>query len=301
MSFDRRYIHVFPRSAVFDELKAAYGSASSRMPWMSVESLEDWGPDPERLEWWAPENVLIFWGLLPAHVPANRTASFVFRFTESVGDPELLSAGQLESMVSFVTRAKEPDLVLCGNATIADYWSCLCRKVAVAPIGYEKSVFGEPDWGVEKCFDVSFRGSHVERRTWLMEAIRTKFEDKFLWIKSFGLERQKMLNQCRVDLYLGHCQDYSFPGMRLWQNIASSAALVSERRDAWPAIPGKHYVSVEPATKTNIKRFLSELEYTISHYPLAEMAKTAHQELSLFTIDRCMEEFVIPATRGLSR
>jgi len=88
--------------------------------------------------------------------------------------------------------------------------------------------------------------------------------------------------------------------MRLWQSIASSAALISERRDAWPAVPGKHYVSIEPATKTNLRRFLSELDYVLNHYPLEDMAKLAHEELSLYTIDRCMEEYVVPATKGLS-
>jgi len=174
---DRRYIHIFPQSAVFDELKAAYGAAAGRLPWMSVESLNDWSNEKEeRLEWWMPEVILIFWGLLPLNVPLNRTASFVFRFTESVGDPELLSAGQLESMAAFVARAKEPDLVLCGNSTIADYWSRMCRAVAVAPIGYEQSVFGVPDWNAEKKYDLSFRGSHVERRTWLTEAIQARFQ-----------------------------------------------------------------------------------------------------------------------------
>lgn len=293
----RRYIHVFPRSAFFSEIKDCYDSACKRIPWITVEDLDGWSAD--RIEWQMPELILIFWGLFPESVPERRRAGFVLRFTESVGDPELLAENQVRSMTAFAVRAKEPDLLLCGNPTVADYWSRLCRAVGVAPIGYEREVLGAPVWDVPKRYQLCFRGSPIERRIWLTDAIREAFGRRFLWIGTFGKRRKEQLDECMADLYLGHSSDYAFPGMRLWQDIASSAALISERRDAWPAKDGRHYVSLKPAVESNIRRFLVDLNEILTSYPLRELAKTAHLELSSYTIDRCMEEFVVPATKGL--
>lgn len=293
----RRYIHIFPRSAVFEETQASYRSASARMPWMSVDDLEWW--HPWRAEWFLSEIVLIFWGLLPDEIPADRKAAVVFRFTESVGDPELLTKGQADSMRAFALRAREPDLMIAGSPVIADYWSRMCRRISVAPSGYEAAVSGTPDWSVEKKHLVSFRGSHVDRRIWIVQMLQETFDKEFLWIKAFGNDRKRNLDLCKADLYLGHSEDYGFPGTRLWHAIASSAALITERRDAWPAVANRHYVTIESASQANVRRFVNELREILLHYPLEQLARTAHEELSQYTIDRCMEDFVVPATKGL--
>lgn len=267
---------------------------------MGVDDLEGWTPD--RHEWFMPELMLIFWGLFPDHEPpAKRKAIFALRFTESVGDPELLAPTQVISMQAFSLRAKEPDVLVCGNPVVADYWSRLCRAVAVAPAGYEPDVFGTPDWDAKKRFQVSFRGSDIGRRIWIKEMIQERLGADFVNIHDYGQDRKRALDSCRADLYIGHSEDYAFPGMRLWQVIASSATLITERRNAWPAVAGRHYVVLEPLVPANAKRWLEDLVRTLDHQPLEEIARTAHEELSVYTIDRCMEEFLVPATKGLSR
>jgi len=157
---------------------------------------------------------------------------------------------------------------------------------------------GVPDWGVKKSFEISFRGSVVERRAHLMSLIENRFGKRFLWIKDFGMERKKQLECCRADLYLGHSQDYAFPGMRLWQNIATSTALITERRNCWPAVEERHYVGIDVAERVGESRFLDELSYVLRHYPLESMARIAHEELAIYTLDYCMEK-VVSETMGL--
>lgn len=296
----RHYRHVFKRSPFFDEIRDSYKSAALRLPWMSVDALEDW--TSRRHEWFRSEFVLVFWGVFPPfEIPARRKATLALRFTESVGDPELLAECQVENMRAFSRRAKDPDVLICGNPDVADYWSRLCRSVCVAPVGYEPEVLGRPDWDKEKRFKLSFRGSDIGRRLWIREILEATFGPEFLKMELYGSERKAALDATVADLYVGHSEDYAFPGMRLWQVISSSAALISERRNAWPAVPGRHYVSLDPLIKANSKRWLDELAYTLRHQPLLEIARRAHGELSTYTIDRCMEEYLVPATKGLSR
>jgi hypothetical protein len=266
---------------------------------MDVDDLDAWLV--ERPEWFIPEFVLIFWALLPDQVPAKRTAAYAFRYTESAGDSELLAETQVAAMMQFAFRASEPDIVFFGNPVIADYWSRLCRAVAICPSGYEREVLGIPNWEAPKSQDLTFYGSDIGRRPWILEAVSRKFGNRFLRMGDYGFRRKRHLDASRADLYVGHSSDYAFPGTRLWHAIASSAALISERRDAWPAIPGRHYVELEPADIGNPEVFIGQLAEVLDHQPLKQIARTAHEELSLYTVDRCMEEFLVPATKGLSR
>lgn len=296
----RRYIHIFPRSPFFQEIRDCYRSACGRLPWMEVYDLEDW--TMARPEWFMSWVVLVFWGHFPDYrAPKRRKCLFAFRFTESVGDPELLAETQVVSMRQFSLRALEPDVVICGNPVVADYWSRLCHAVAVSPAGYEPEILGTPDWESDKPYLISYRGSDIGRRLWITELIASRLEGDFLKIEDYGAARKKALDGCQADLYIGHSSDYAFPGMRLWQAISSSAALITERRNAWPAVSGRHYITLEPAVQANGKRFVDELLYALKYQPLREIARTAYDELSVYTIDRCMDQFLVPALKGLSR
>ena len=290
-------MHVFPASEFFREIRDCYRSAALRIPWMSTDDLPDWTVD--RPEWNDQDLVLIFWGRMPS-VPERRRATLVFRYTESVGDPELLIQAQRDLMTDFAASARLPDLLLAGCPAVADYWEPLCRAVAVAPMGYEPAVLGEPCWATKKRFDVAYRGHYVDRRTWLLRRLEGRFRRRLHWIHNFGLERKRALDACRVDLYIGHSVEYGFPGARLWQSIASSAALLTEPRDVWPAVRGRHYVELPLANHDAPTIFLDEIERILESAPLDEISRTAHRELSAYTIDRCMSEFVVPAVSKVS-
>jgi hypothetical protein len=296
----RRYILIFPEGQFYQEIASWYRSASVRLPWMSVQDLSGWSL--ERPEWQDPETVLVFWGRFPASVPEPRRAGLVYRFSESVGQVEGLVAYQQELLREFTQIAIVPDLVLVGSPTVADFWKPFVRAVAVAPVGYEPACVGFPDWGVSKKFDLTFRGNQIGRRIPIFKQLRKSYRSMLLEFHAFGLDRKVKMDECRIDLYVGHSEEPSFPGSRLWATIASSAALVTEPRDAWPAVRGRHYIEIPSFDSDMPEFFIESLDALIAHPRILEgIARTAHNELSLYTIDRCMNEFVVPATKGFGR
>ena len=106
-----------------------------------------------------------------------------------------------------------------------------------------------------------------------------------------------MYDLCRAELYIGHSEDIGV-GLRLWQALPSSAAFVTEDRDAWPASPGRHYVAVGHARMECPGALVDELERALK-LPLADIARAAHEDLSKYTVERCFEEFLVPAVLGI--
>lgn len=290
------YVHLFPTDKVFLETRECYRAAAGRIGWMSVGNPEDWPPDGP--DWKDPGIMAVFWARLPA-LPADRAAKVAFRYTESVGKPELLIGNQRADMDGFMPRAGEPDLVVVGNPAAADFMRPFCRRVVHAPIGYERDVMGAPDWSAEKSFDLSFYGTMVGRREWIIPAVEERLGGRFVRIGCFGAERKAVVERSKAVLHVGHSGETSFPGMRLWQAVATSAVLVTERRDAWPAVEGRHYVGLPAAERERPGVFVDALVEALKA-PYHEVAGRAHEELSRYTVERCMEEFVVPATAGLS-
>ena len=104
----------------------------------------------------------------------------------------------------------------------------------------------------------------------------------------YGPERKLIYEKCRANLYIAHSDEPSFPGFRIWQSIATSSALVTEKRDAWPAMAGKHYVELPEAKREDIGKFIGQLEQALK-LPLTEIARRAHAELCAFGVERVMQ------------
>lgn len=289
------HVHVFPQDAAFAEIAACYRAAAARLGWMSVEGLEDWSP--YRLDWRNPEIAAVFWGRLP-EIPADRSVKVVLRYTESVGRPEALVENQRREIREFIPRAGLPDLVITGCPAAAEFMAPFCRNTAHAPVGYDAETMGTPEWYAVKEFDLVFYGTPVGRREWILPAVEKRLGRRFLWIGCFGAERKTAVERARYVLHVGHSAEASFPGMRLWQAAATSAALITEKWDAWPAAAGTHYVELAPAAEESLDVFLDALENALGE-PHGETAWRAHEDLSRYTVERCVEEFVVPAVKRL--
>lgn len=292
---DLHYIHVFRPVDTFAEIRACYALAAKRLGWMSVDDLSLW--NHLRPEWQDPEAMPIFWGELP-RIPKQRRALFGFRYTESAGERASLIRGQQIRLKSFISVAGLPEIVFAGSPAARRFLDPFCRRTGVMPAGYDPEVMGQPDWSRPKDFDLSFYGSGAGRRAWILKAVETRLGARFLRIVGFAGVRKALLDRCRAVLYVGHSDETSFPGMRLWQAAAASAALVSEERDPWPAIPGTHLISIPAAIEASPDAFLASLE-TVLKGDLESVARAAHQELSRWTVERCMEEFMVPQTARL--
>jgi hypothetical protein len=292
------YINIFRPVDTFREARACYASTARRLEWTSVDEIVGW--DPARPEWQNPEAMLVFWGDLPRGVPKRRRAALGFRFAESAGERTMLVRPQQIRLKWFVSIAGVPDIVFAGTPTARDFLAPYCRKTGLMPFGYDAETMGRPDWGAPKRYDIAFYGSDAGRREWILEAVARRFGKRFLRISAFGAERKALLDQSRAVLYVGHSEDRSLPGLRLWQAIAASAALVMEERDPWPAVAGRHVISIPTVGRDRIDVFLDDLEATLKR-DLEPVARTAHEELALWTVDRCMEDFMVPETLGLRR
>jgi len=295
----RRYriTYVFPPNYVFDEIRLSYERAAARIGNITINH-DYYYWTPEKKEWDDPDLAIIFWCNIPWVVPARRKAKFVFQYVESVGDPEKMVPEQRKWLTYYMTRSKELDLFIGGTPPVRDFWLHRGSRAIVAPIGHDPQVMGTPDWTREKTYDLGFCGLLVGRREWILPAIARRLGKRFLNIQGFGRFRNDAFNSCKAMLYVGHAEEDAFADMRLWSAVSTSAALVTENRDAWPAIPGVHYVPLYPAKKENPEEFVDAIESALK-MPLVDMARRMHKDLSAYTAERCMEEFTIPAIEAL--
>lgn len=263
---------------------------------MSVQEDVQW--DSKKPEWQNPENFIIFWGFERPKIPHDRKALFGIRYLESVADPKGLIPVQQKCLNGFLEWSKLPEVVFTSTPSAAEYLKPHCRKTASLPSGYDPEVMGRPDWSIEKTHDIAVYGHEVGRRKKILAMARKRFKDRIISVKGYGLGRKRLVESARCVLFVGHSEEASFPGMRLWQMVATSSALISERRDSWPADPTRHLIHVDPVDMRMVQDFLDDVEKALK-MDLAGVARTAHQELSCYSVERCMEEFVIPATEGL--
>ena len=290
---NRRLIIVFPGfPACFDEFQAAYEKAASRMEGVVIERLSEWIQN--RSEWKDPNNTVVFWCQLPAVIPTDRKAKCVLYHLESSGDPAKLTRGQGEIVERFAQRARELDLLAVTTPAAKDFWSPRVSRVAVVPIGYDPDVMGIPDWSCPKTYEIGFCGTVVGRREWILPVLQDRLGKDFVVIQESGRAMREAFNGCRAMLHIAHSDEVGFPTLRLWHAISTSAALVTERRDAWPAIPNKHVLQVPPAEKNNLGLFIDALRDALQN-PLEKIAQQANKELSCYTVERCIKDFMIPA------
>jgi len=290
-----RYIYVFPRNIVYDEYRPCYQNAAARIGRVTIEALSTWSH--HRKEWMDPDMAIIFWGGFPKIVPVPRRAKCVVQYIESVGDPKGLILNQRHWLEISMRRAKELDLMLVGTPEARDFWLPFCRNAACVPIGYDPIVMGTPDWTQPKIYDVGFCGTPIGRREWILPILRKRFGPRFLEISGFGQARNAAFDRCRTMLYIGHSNDIGV-GLRLWQAVSTSAVLITEDRSLWPAEPGRHCIVLPPAAAEYPDAFVDSIERALQ-LPLEDTARTAHEEISQYTVERCMRDFMMPAVLSL--
>jgi len=288
---------VFPgEPPCFTEFERAYQKTVQGLPEVSLDRLNRWPPD--RPEWQDPAFAIVFWCRLPKVIPRKRAARCILYHLESSGIPTDLSHGQKALLEDFLERSRQPDLFLVTTPAAESFWAPRVRRVAVAPIGFDAETMGVPNWSQEKTHDVGYCGTLVGRREWILPILSKHLGPRLRIITECCLEMRRIFNSCRIMLHVAHSEEPGFPTLRIWQAISTSAALVTERRDAWPAVSGRHILQIPPARKEDPGDFLSGIEEAL-RMPLLRIARLAHEELSLYTVERSIKEFMIPAIEPL--
>lgn len=281
-----RLLIVFQDLPVFSEVIECYGRAAARLGSVSIAVSDEWSAD--RREWADPENIILFWGGHPS-IPPGRRARCALRYTESSGAPDGLIPNQRVELEWLEANGRAFDIVFVGTPAVKAAVESHCKRTVAVPIGYDAGAMGIPDWDAKKVRDFTFYGSLMGRRQWIIPLLKKTFGSRISIVHKFGRIRQKALNCARTILYVGHSVEPGFPGMRLWQAIATSAALVTEDRDAWPAVPWRHYIPIPNAREEAPGEFIASMENAL-HNDLGAIAKRAHEELSTYTVDRCIAD-----------
>lgn len=291
------YTHIVPAGA-YDDARRALRALSSVTKWVSVAAPEQY----ESVARQATErDMLIVWGwglgawgttVAPVARGARRYR-VALHYGETLGDPELLTAPQRKMLENMLSVAAAYDTIFVHTPS-AQRWLAGCGVEAhLAPLGYSPEVFGRPDWETKKQWDAVHYGARLGRRLGMPKIARSmKKKCKLIYV--FGDERQACLQRSRSVLQLHHCDaSCSFASLRLWQAIGTSATLLMEPCDAWPALGGRHYVELPVYQRGSEREFAKAVDEVLAQ-DVAAIARCAHEELSAYTPARMMEEFIVP-------
>lgn len=296
------YVHVVPDHLVFWDVRQCYTAAAKRVKWMSVITIKQYQQlqKNKRSYYWRDRRyAYILWTNWSGCVdlPASRKAKVVMHYSEMIGPTDRLFDAQRRHMDKLFADADKYDAVFAHTRFGAQFLKRSIEHVYFAPIGYDV-IMGQPRYDVKKLYDIVFYGTcpldQYDKRTSILPVLRQKLKCKLHLPTAYGTSRTKLLNKSYLLLDIPHADGCSFGTMRLWQTIASSAVLLVEPMDTWPGIPNEHYIQLPVVNLQTIDSVAEFIDETIRRNDLQQIAKHAHKELSRFTPERCMQEFVIP-------
>jgi len=297
-----RYLHVFPESSAYADTYQSYKKSEAKMAWMEVLSSSQW-PKRKNASCADPSVFVIFWGHSASDITTDRKCQIGVHYSESLAPIEALKTfepNQHRQFEGFIRHSGLIDFVFAHTPMAADQLKQYVppEKVVLAPTGYDPDVMGHPDWNVPKVHDLVHYGSPTYRRRTATALIQSHLRHKVSNLTNkYGRDRQGALNQSKAILTIQHIPKLAFPTFRLWQAVASSAPLVIEPADAWPAIAGKHYLQIPWVDASSVEKVAVQLdEALLDAGRLLQLARQAYEDLSKYTPGYCMETFIVPAT-----
>lgn len=242
-----------------------------------------------------PTCVYILWHDWEGNMPSGRQARVFLHYSELIGDPQYLTDNQREMFTQFLTTANKYDRIFVHTKWAAQYLKTYISNVFYAPVGFEPDVMGIPDYTVTKAYDIVFYGSWAGRRQTIIPTLRAELKHKLTDVVGvFGQARHRELNKARAIIHIPFTDNSSFTTMRLWQAITSSAVMLIEPTDTWPAVAGQHYIQIPHITDQNIGDIAKAIDTALDNTNLVEMSKAAFTDLSKYTVKYCHDNYIIP-------
>jgi hypothetical protein len=103
------------------------------------------------------------------------------------------------------------------------------------------------------------------------------------------------LNDSAGYLYLTHSDVHSFSTPRIWQAVATSAAMITEGgKDCWPMTEDM-YVPLPVITQANVME-VARFVRALSDTELEQVSRRLHDALRHYTIDHVVESYLVPAS-----
>lgn len=292
-----RYTYVIPPHASYADVRASYGRATETLPYLDVLGDDEWAARcPEILD--DPSRFVVIMGSAHNLPQSPRRCGLAIYYSEMIGPPEDLPQNQRPVLQELRSRASSCDAVLVHTPMAADFLRGLLPETPlhVAPSGYDPVVMGLPDASLPKANDLVFYGFTGDRRRSVLELLRGRLKHRLTEFGgSYGRERHAVLNASRAILNIHHGPRIAHAAFRTWQAVATSAPLIMEPLDAWPSVAGRHYIEIPWLSPDNAEEVGRYVDDQLREAPtLMALARRAHEELSEFSIRRCVEDYVVP-------
>ncbi len=291
-----RYFMALPRGGSYIELWQIYARAARRLPWLNVidrDILNQWNTDSSFFN--DSDNFVVCWDFASVLPPKReRQASYFSVFFEAFDeDFQKLDVLHREHWARCVALASSFDGLFCHTPWMAESVSAAMGLPGyVLPIGWEE---GFHDL-TSRSWKYFYAGSFIGKRTWAVPQLSAYLRDELLHITSiYGEEFRNELSKSLGFLNVFHSDVRSFSTWRIWQALSTGCVLVSEPGDSWPLVSEDHYLKLPtliPENVDDVGRILKETSREI----LIQKAEAAREGLQDYTVDKCIENFLVPAS-----
>ena len=280
------YLHVINDNLVFRDVYLSYKNAAARIPWMSVITQDEFRQicsQPRHGVWSDKRIYLILWHDDLCLIPNTNHCKVAIHYCEMVGDVRAFPPQQ-KIFDKFLAYISKYEFVMVHTKFAEEYLRKYCPRIYYVPIGFDPQVYGIPDFNIKKTRDMVFFGSDVGKRLEIVPKLQETFSS--LRINVFGMERQNLMQTAKLNLIIPWCEVGSFAPMRMWQSMGTSAVMVIEPTDTYPAIPDRHYIQI-PKYAGDLSESIKAIKRALDT-DLLKIARTAFEELSVITVDKCI-------------
>jgi hypothetical protein len=293
------YLHVMPRVPEFEQIRLVYEEFAKRCFWTSVIDSKDFEALKGSEVYRDPNMFILSWDRSPAGPKDGRKAKVACLYSGPLGPKESMLSEHLRAWVDFSKRASEYDLIL-GNTPFAT--AELKRRLGVDaevfPVGWEPA-FGSPDWSLSRTHAYVYYGSLIGKRIWAMPVLARILGDRLLDKTGTFWGLGDVLRRSLATLSVNHSDVDLFSTWRIWTSLPAGSAMVSEPADLWPLEKDVHCLEIPVITKENVETVAGRLRSILSEPSvLAEAARRAWNEIApSFTVDKCVRNYLVPASR----
>jgi hypothetical protein len=291
------YIVSFRQGPAYDDAMHLYEKMAAKYDWLEciqepelIERLDDIAAD-ER-------NFVVMWGVWAPRPPEGRKAMFTRVFSEALDEVG-------ENMISYHRNwlnSAQRNIRHMDGAFGHTPW--MAKQLAkhgppghVLPMGWDPELFGTPQWDAPRKHRFVYVGAIAGKRAWLVPGMQGALGDDMFQAKEvWGKDLIDLYNKSSAQLYLSHSDIRSFSTFRIWQMVASSAAMIAEKdRDCWP-MTSEMYIGVPTITRQNgpsVARMVQNIPDSL----YKSTARKLHNALaSRFTIEKVLTDYLIPAS-----
>jgi hypothetical protein len=295
-----RYIMGFRGGRPYGDVVNMYDALGRHHDWIETMSFKQMEENLDAIA--ADErNFVCLWGVRSPLPPPIRKAKFVQVWSEAfdTNPRKLISAhpGWLRQVQALIPLL---DGLFCHTPWMAKMMAVEGVPSLVLPVGWAAETMGEPVFdGFKKHGFMSLAksvGHHAAKRGWAVPMMKEALGEKFfdgtgLW----GRRALSAMNESVGYLYISHSDIQSFSTFRIWQAVATSAALIAEGgRDCWP-MEEEDYVPIPTLTKESIPEVCESLLGNSDEFYL-DKARGLHEKLRYMTIDHVVDNFLVPAS-----